>query len=174
MLIQRKTLLWIFVFLLIFSIYSDGFAQSGQNSNTELSESQYIKIIEEIRKLETKMTDRISQLETKMTDRISQLDKDMRAHVDVKVSELSKDINELRSDVSYLNGQLSIIKWVMTIIGAPILVGLIIIYFQNRKNKTMVDTENQITENKMGNPQNEIVDPIDFLSRETTDSHDNI
>ena len=90
-----------------------------------------------------------------MTEKMSQLETNMRTHVDEKVSELSKDINLLRSEVTYINGQLSIIKWAIIIFGAPILVGFIINYLQNRKNKAKVDTVNQITENS--------TDVADFL-----------
>lgn len=135
MLVKHTTRLCIYSILFLLSIYSDVFAQSGQSSDTQLTESQYVKILEELRKIDTK---------------ISKLEINLRTHVDEKVAELSKEINVVRSDVSYINGQLSLIKWVVTIIGGPILVGIIIVligyYIQNRKNKTTVATVNQNTE----------------------------
>ena len=128
MLNQHKTLFWIFIFLLVFAIFPDAYAQTRQNSDTGLSESQYTKLLEEIRKLDTK----IAQTET-----------NLRTHIDEKTSELSKEINQVRTDVAYIKGQMSLVKWVVAIIGAPILVGTIINYFQNRKNKTEADTENR-------------------------------
>ena len=142
MLNPHRTLLCIFLILFLFSMHSDVLAQSGQNSDTKLSESQYIKLLEEIRKIDTN----ISQTETKITEKIAQLETNLRAHVDEKSSEVSKNISELKSDVSYINGQLSIIKWVVTIIGAPILVSIIINFVQDRRYKTPVATVNQDTE----------------------------
>lgn len=66
-------------------------------------------------------------------------------YVDEKTSELSKEINQVRTDVAYIKGQMSLVKWVVAIIGAPILVGIIINYFQNRKNKTQVGIVNKET-----------------------------
>lgn len=137
MLNQHRRLLWIFVYLSFFSVYSDGLAQSGQNADTGLSESRYVKLIDEIRKLDTKM----AQLETKITQKITQTETNLRIYVDEKTSELSKEINQVRTDVAYINGQLSLLKWVVTIIGAPILVGFIMLYFQNRKNKYSIESK---------------------------------
>lgn len=149
MLNQHRRLLWIFVYLSLFSVYSEGLAQSGQNADTGLSESRYVKLIDEIRKLDTKM----AQLEIKITEKITQTETNLRIYVDAKTSELSKEINQVRTDVAYINGQLSLLKWVVTIVGAPILVGLIMLYFQNRKNKTEDDVKHKNT-----------ADPTDLIS----------
>jgi len=136
MLNQRAPLLCVFGIFFVFFIYTIGFAQSGQRSNSALSTSQYVELIKEIRQLDTNMTKNISELESKMRD-----------HVDDKVSALSTDINNLRNDVAFINGQLSIIKWALTIIGGPLL--LIIIgamvknYLQNRRNKNNVATQSR-------------------------------
>ena len=48
MLYKRRTILFVFVILFVSYMYSVGFAQSGQGSESSLSESQYIDIIKEI------------------------------------------------------------------------------------------------------------------------------
>ena len=62
---------------------------------------------------------------------------------------LDKKFNQLSADVAFINGQLTIIKWSITIFGAPLLVGLIvgliIYYLQNRKQKANT-TANVATE----------------------------
>ncbi len=110
MLIQRTTLLCIFGIFFVLFMHSVGFTQSGQTSDSDLSTSQYVELIKEIRQLDKNMTKNMSELESRMRD-----------HVDEKVSVLSTDINNLRKDVAFINGQLSIIKWDLTIIGGPFL-----------------------------------------------------
>ena len=127
-------------------MYSVGFAQSGQGSDSELSGSQYIDLIKEIRQLDKNMTKNMGELEIKMRD-----------HVDEKISALSTDISNLRKDVAFIrkdvafiNGQLSIIKWALTIIGGPLLVVIIGVlvnnYLQYRRNKNSVATQNDVKE----------------------------
>ena len=160
---KHTTRLCIISILFLLSIYSDVHAQSGQSSDTLLTESQYVKVLEEIRKIDTK----ISKLET-----------NLRTHVNEKVAELSKEINEVRSDVAYINGQLSLIKWVVTIIGGPILVGIIILligyYIQNSKNKTTVATVNQNTETSddIISQLDKAIDPKLFLRRDRINKSD--
>ena len=146
---QHITFLCLFLILFLFTMHAEVLAQPNQSSDAEL----YIKLLEEIRKLdtkisqlETKMTEKISQLETKMTRNMSQLETNLQTHVDKKFSELNNEVTEVKSDVSYINGQLSIIKWVVTIVGAPILVAMVINFFQDRRTKAKVTTVNQGTE----------------------------
>ena len=140
MLYKRRTILFVFVILFVSYMYSVGFAQSGRGSDSSLSGSQYIDLIKEIRQLDTNMTKNMGELESKMRD-----------HVDTKISALSTDINNLRQDVAFINGQLSIIKWTLTIIGGPLLVVIIGVlvnnYFQNRRNKNNVVTQSDVEEN---------------------------
>ncbi len=139
MLIQRTILLCILGIFFVLFMHSIGFAQSGQTSDSDLSTSQYVELIKEIR-----------QLDKNMTENMSELEKRLRDHVDKKVSVLSTDINNLRKDVAFINGQLSIIKWALTIIGGPLLVVIIGVlvnnYFQNRRNKTNSNTQNDVKE----------------------------
>lgn len=141
MLYKRSTILFVFAILFVSYMCSVGFAQSGQGSDAELSESQYIDLIKEIRQLDKNMTKNMGELEIKMRD-----------HVDEKISALSTDISDLRKDVAFINGQLSIIKWALTIIGGPLLVVIIGVlvnnYFQNRRNKNNVATQNDVKERK--------------------------
>lgn len=82
---------------------------------------------------------------------MGELESRMRDHVDDKISALSTDINTLRQDVAFINGQLSIIKWVLTIIGGPLLVVIIGVlvnnYFQNRRDKNSVTVQSGAKEN---------------------------
>ena len=162
MLIQRTTFLCIFGIFFVLFMDSIGFAQSGQTSDSDLSTSQYVDLIKEIRQLDTSMTKNMSELESRMRD-----------HVDDKVSALSTDINNLRKDVAFINGQLSIVKWTLTIIGGPLLVVIIGVlvnnYFQNRRNKTNTDTKNDVKEH-IDNTDSVILDrepnPLDSLKRD--------
>ncbi len=139
MLYKRSTILFVFVMLFVSYMCSVGFTQSGQGSDAELSGSQYIDLIKEIRQLDKNMTKNMGELEIKMRD-----------HVDEKISALSTDISDLRKDVAFINGQLSIIKWALTIIGGPLLIVIIGVlvnnYFQNRRNKNNVATQNDVKE----------------------------
>ena len=121
MLNVRATLWGIFGILFILSIPFTAFAQQEQQSDAALSQSQFMQII----------------------DRIDKSKEEMRKHVDEKFDELDKKFDELdekfdelSTDVAFINGQLTIIKWSITIFGAPLLIGLIIYYLQNRKRKT--------------------------------------
>lgn len=162
MLYKRRTILFVFVILFVSYMYSVGFAQSGQGSDSSLSGSQYIDLIKEIRQLDTNMTKNMGELESKMRD-----------HVDGKISALSTDINNLRQDVAFINGQLSIIKWTLTIIGGPLLVVIIGVlvnnYFQNRRNKNNVVPQSDVKENT-DNTDTDILDtehdPLDSLKQD--------
>ena len=140
MLNVRATLWSVFGILFIFSIAFTAFAQEEQKSDTVLSQSQFMQIIDRIDK---------SKEETRkhVDERFEKLDK----KIDEKFGELDKKIDELNTDVAFINGQLTIIKWSITIFGAPLLVGLLIYYLQNRKKKsdTIADVATKVpAENK--------------------------
>lgn len=139
MLNQRSTILCLIsIFFIIFTC-SVGFTQSVQKSDSALSGSQYNDLIKEIHELDKNMTKKMGELESRMRD-----------HVDDKISALSTDINKLSQDVAFINGQLSIIKWALTIIGGPLLVVIIGVlvnnYFQNRRNKNKVAIQSGVKE----------------------------
>lgn len=112
------TLWHIFGILFIFSISFTAFAQQEQQSGAALSQSQFMQILDKIDESEDKMRKHVD-------DKFDELDK--------KFDELDDKFDKLSTDVAFINGQLTIIKWSITIFGAPLLVGLIIYYFQNRK-----------------------------------------
>ncbi len=130
---------------------SVGIAQSGQKSDSALSGSQYNDLIELIHQLDKNMTENISDLDKNMTVNMGKLENRMRDHVDDKISALRTDINNVRQDVAFINGQLSIIKWSVTIIGGPLLVVIIGVvvnnYVQNRRNKNSVTAQSNAKEN---------------------------
>ena len=169
MLNQRGTLLWIFVILFVFSMYSIGFAQSGQKSDSELSESRYIILIQEIRQLDTKMAERMGEQNTKMAEKLGELETKMRDHVDKKISEVNTDLKDLQDDVAFMKGMFTTIRGITTTFGGPllvgILIGIIINYIQNRKNKTKVNTENKMREDSEVVYPKEI-DPKNVLSQD--------
>ena len=125
MLNVRATLWSIFGILFIFSITFTAFAQQEQQSDAALSQSQFMQIIDRIDKSKDEMRKHVDE-------KFDELDKKF----DEKFGELDKKFDELNADVAFINGQLTIIKWSITIFVAPLIVGLIIYYLQNRKRKT--------------------------------------
>lgn len=146
MLNQRRTLLYILWILFVFYTYSIGFAQSDQKSDSALSESQYIILIQEIRELDTKMAERIGAQNTKMAEKLGELETKMHEHVDKKLSDVNDEIKKLQEDVAFMKGMFTTIQGITTIFGGPllvgILIGIVINYLQNRKNKTEAGIEN--------------------------------
>ena len=146
MLIQRTTLLCIFGIFHVFFMDSIGFAQSDQNTDSDLSTSQYIKLMTEIHALDTKMAERISAQNTKIAEDMGKLETKMRDHVDVKLKEVTDDLDELQEDVAFMKGMFTTIQGITTIFGGPLLVGIavgmILNHFQNRRNKTNTDIKN--------------------------------
>ena len=135
--------LWsIFGILFIFSIPFAAFAQEAQQSDTMLSQSQFMQIIDRIDKSEEKLRDYI---DTKFKELDTKIDK-----LDEKFDELDTKIDKLNEDIAFINGQLSIIKWGIAIFGAPLLVGLIIYYLQSRKKRadTTADVATGVIEGK--------------------------
>ena len=130
MLNARGMLCCIFGILFIFSIVSAAFAQQD---NSALSQSQFEKILEKIDESEKETLKGMHELETKMRD-----------HVDKKIAEVNTNITELKEDVANIKGQLTIIKWGITVFGAPLLVGIVVIIVQNylsRKNDGKIASE---------------------------------
>ncbi len=119
---QRRTILCIIAIFFIINMCSVGIAQSGQKSDSALSGSQYNDLIKVIHQLDKNMTKNISDLDKSMTENMGELENRMRDHVDDRISALRTDINNVRQDVAFINGQLSIIKWSLTIFGGPLLV----------------------------------------------------
>ena len=170
MLYKRRTILFVFVILFVSYMYSVGFAQSGQGSDASLSGSQYIDLIKEIRQLDTNMTKKMGELEIKMRDHVDGKISTLSTDINNLRQELSTDINNLRQDVAFINGQLSIIKWTLTIIGGPLLVVIIGVlvnnYFQNRRNKNNVGIQSDVKENTdhtNTDISDEELDPLDSL-----------
>ena len=124
MLNQPRILLRLFLIFFLFSMHSDGIAQ---NPDTELSESRYIKLLEEIRKLDTKMAERIGEQNTKMAEKLGNLDTELRKHVDEKIDEMNDEIKTLRDDIAFMKGMFTTIQGITTIFGGPILVGILIL-----------------------------------------------
>ena len=117
MLNVRATLWSVFGILFIFSIPFTAFAQQEQQAGAVLSQSQFEKLLDKIDESE-------DEIRKHVDEKFDKLDK--------KFDELDEKFDELSTDVAFINGQLTIIKWSITIFGAPLLVGLIIYYFQNR------------------------------------------
>ena len=122
MLNLRTTLWCILGILFILAISFTAFAQQEQSSDAALSQSKFMQIIDRIDKSKDEMRKHVDE-------KFDALDKKF----DAKFGELDKKFNQLSADVAFINGQLTIIKWSITIFGAPLLVGLIIYYLQNRK-----------------------------------------
>ena len=147
MLNVRTTLWLIFGILFIFSISFTAFAQQEQQPAAVLSQSQFIQLLDRIDKSKEEMRkhvdEKFNELDKKFDKKFDALDK--------KFDALDTKFDKLSTDVAYINGQLTIIKWSITIFGAPLLIALIIYYLQNRKQKanttadgsTKVDTESR-------------------------------
>ena len=124
MLNVRATLWRIFGILFIFSITFTAFAQQEQQTDAALSQSQFMQLL-----------DKIDESEDEMRKHVDKKFDELDQKFDEKFGELDKKFDKLSTDVAFINGQLTIIKWSITIFGAPLLVGLIICYLQNRKIK---------------------------------------
>ena len=134
MMLNGRVMLWsIFGVLFIFSIAFTAYAQQEQQSDAALSQSQFMQIIDRIDKSKEEIREHVDE-------RFEKLDK----KIDEKFGELDKKIDELNTDVAFINGQLTVIKWSITIFGAPLLVGLLIYSLQNRK-KTVNTTADVAT-----------------------------
>ena len=89
MLNVRGMLCGIFGIFFVLCLTAVVWGQQVQQSDSALSQSQFMQIIDRIDKSEEKLRD----------------------HVDKKFGELDKKIDELNEDVAFINGQLTIIKW---------------------------------------------------------------
>ncbi len=152
MLNVRTPLSSIFGILFIFSISFSAFAQQEQRSSAPLSQSQFMQLLDRIDKSEEEMRkhvdEKFDKLDKKFDAKFGELDK--------KFDELDEKFDKLSTDVAFINGQLTIIKWSITIFGAPLLVGLIIYYLQNRKKRvnTTANVETKVpAEGKEGSDE---------------------
>ena len=142
----QVTLRRIFGILFIFSITFTAFAQQEQQPAAALSQSQFMQIIDRIDKSEERMRKHVDEKFGELDKKIDKLDEKFEA----KFGELDNKFNQLSADVAFINGQLTIIKWSITIFGAPLFVGLIIYYLQNRKKtgSTIADVATKAAESK--------------------------
>lgn len=127
MLNARRTFLGIFGILFIVS------AAFAQQDDSALTQSQFEKILEKIDESEKETLKGMHELELKM-----------REHIDKKIAEVNTNITELKEDVANIKGQLTIIKWGITVFGAPLLIGIVVIIVQNylsRKNDGKIVSE---------------------------------
>ena len=165
MLNVRGTLWCILGILFVILITSAAFAQQEQQPDSALTQSQADKIIEKINELETNMLKGMHELETNMRD-----------HVDKKIAEVNTNITELKEDVANIKGQLTIIKWGITVFGAPLLIGIVVIIVQNhfsRKNNAKIVSEDaaEATSEVTSEPTSEVasenrLDPSVFLRQD--------
>lgn len=135
---NRQSFISIFGFFFVLFVVSTAL---GQQPDSALPQSQADKIIEKIDQLEKNMLKGMHELELKMRDHV---DKKF-GELDKKIDELDDRLDKLSEDVAFINGQLTNIKWVIAIFGAPLLVsivaGIVVIIVQNnlsRKNDTKV------------------------------------
>lgn len=146
---NRQSVISIFVFFYVLFVVSTAL---GQQPDSAMPQSQADKIIEKIDQLEKNMLKRMHDLETKIGKQLHDLELKMRDHVDTKFKELdtridklNDRIDKLNEDVSFIKGQLTIIKWGIAIFGAPLLIGLIIYFLQNRTQRANVTEDSQNT-----------------------------
>ena len=111
--------LWrIFIFLFVLSITSSVLAQSPK-SNSSLSESDIIKII-----------DRIHESEKTMIKEVKGLETTMRNYTDTKFEKLDTKLNTINTEIAVINANIGSIKLFVTIFGAPVLVSIVILALQ--------------------------------------------
>ena len=111
--------LWrIFIFLFVLSITSSVLAQSPK-SNSSLSESDIIKII-----------DRIHESEKTMIKEVKGLETTMRNYTDMKFEKLDTKLNTINTEIAVLNANIGSLKWFITIFCAPVLVAIVILVLQ--------------------------------------------
>ena len=113
-----RTLWRIFVFLFVLSITSSVLAQSPK-SNSSLSESDIIKII-----------DRIHESEKTMIKEVKGLETTMRNYTDTKFEKLDTKLNTINTEIAVLNANIGSLKLFVTIFGAPVLVAIVILVLQ--------------------------------------------
>ena len=134
------------------------FAQQEQQSDSALSQSQFMQIIDRLDKVENNMRDHVDK-------KIGELDKKIDVNykeLNTKFHELDKEVAVLRSDVDKL---FTIIIGIAVAVGAHLLIFIganIYSYWQN-KNKVNTEIATKATENK--NEPNE-----DILRKHLMDS----
>lgn len=132
MLKARRTVWCILGMIFVFSI-TTAFAQQEQQSDSEFSKSQFIRIIDRIDKVEDNLRDYVDTKFKELDERIDTLD--------TKIDDLDNRFDKLSEDVAFIKGQLTIIKWGIAIFGAPLLIGMIMFFLQNREKKGQATTE---------------------------------
>ena len=120
-----RTLWRIFVFLFVLSITSSVLAQSPK-SNSSLSESDIIKIIDRIHESEKTMIKEMKTLETTMrnyTD--TKFEK-----LDTKLNTINTELNTITTEMAVINANIGSLILFVTIFGAPVLVSIVILALQ--------------------------------------------
>jgi hypothetical protein len=120
-----RTLWRIFVFLFVLSITSSVLAQSPK-SNSSLSESDIIKIIDRIHESEKTMIKEVKGLETTMrnyTD--TKFEK-----LDTKLNTINTELNTITTEMAVINANIGSLILFVTIFGAPVLVSIVILALQ--------------------------------------------
>ena len=141
----RATLQSIFGILFILSITVTAFAQQEQQSDTALSQSQFIQIIDRIDKSEEEMRkhidERFDALETKfdaLETKFDALETKFDA-LETKFHELDKKVAVLNTKVNIL---IAIIVGIFTLVVAPILV-LMLRDHLNQRNSAEIAAESK-------------------------------
>ena len=114
----RGTLSWMLGVLLIISITSVAFGQQEPKAESELSESETIKIIREIH-----------QLEKDMIKEIYKLDKEMREHVENEIGGVNKNLSDMNRELGSLQASMTFIKWVLATIAIPVALYILSVTF---------------------------------------------
>lgn len=102
----RITLSWIFGILFVLSVTSITW---GQQENSTLSESETIKIIQEIHKVEKNLLKEMYEL-----------DKQMRGHVDDSISGINKQITDMNRELGSVQSTTKYTFWILSGICLPV------------------------------------------------------
>ena len=130
MLNNRQSFISIFVFFYVLFVVSTAL---GQQSDSALSESQFMQIIDRIDKVEDNMRDHVDKKIGELDKKISELDKKI-GELETKFHELDKKVAVLRSDVDKL---FTIIIAIAAAVGVHLLIFIgahIYSYWRNRTN----------------------------------------
>lgn len=153
----RKVTYGVFFIFLISSITVTSFAQQEQQSDSALSQSQFMQIIDRIDKSEEKLRDHIDK-------KFGELDKKID-DLETKFHELDKKVAVLRSDVDKL---FTIIIPIAVAVGAHLLILIGSHIYTYWRNKTNVLT-NVVSNNQL--EQDAILRQAYFKDKTQADSH---
>lgn len=134
----RRTFWSIFGILFVFSVTSAAFAQQEQKSDTGPANSQQETL--------NQITKKLDGLDTKVDGLVTETGKLVTeiSKLVTEIGRLVEKVDDIEDNTLVLNNSITFIKWIITIIGAPLLFFTAGIFFQllrDRKKEATVSPE---------------------------------